>query len=130
MDVGNLISGSSAFSESNLNTWKFSVHILLKPHLEKMSIILIAVEMTATTQQSGHSLDLRPPSKGLTPAPLYSLPPTPWQVTVDPHLRRGLLGPHRQVWPSFLWGHCSFLLDLGVHKVLFVPSKNLALQEL
>ena len=45
--VGNLISGSSAFSESNLNTWKFSVHILLKPHLEKMSIILIAVEMTA-----------------------------------------------------------------------------------
>ena len=34
MDVGNLISGSSAFSKSSLNTWKFSVHILLKPHLE------------------------------------------------------------------------------------------------
>ena len=29
VDVGNLISGSSAFSESNLNTWKFSVQILL-----------------------------------------------------------------------------------------------------
>ena len=28
-EVGNLISGSSAFSKSNLNTWKFSVHILL-----------------------------------------------------------------------------------------------------
>ena len=34
VDVGNLISGSSAFSKSNLDTWKFSVHVLLEPHLE------------------------------------------------------------------------------------------------
>ena len=34
-DVGNLISGSSAFSKSSLNIWKFAVHILLKPVLEK-----------------------------------------------------------------------------------------------
>ena len=33
-DVGNLISGSSAFSKSNLNIGKFLVHILLKSHLE------------------------------------------------------------------------------------------------
>ena len=33
-DVDNLISGSSAFSKSRLNIWKFSVHILLKPGLE------------------------------------------------------------------------------------------------
>ena len=33
MDVGNLISGSSAFSKSSLYIWKFSVHILLKPNL-------------------------------------------------------------------------------------------------
>ena len=33
-DVGSLISGSSAFSESSLNIWKFTVHILLKPRLE------------------------------------------------------------------------------------------------
>ena len=33
-DVGNLISGSSVFSESRLNIWQFSVHILLKPGLE------------------------------------------------------------------------------------------------
>ena len=32
--VGNLISGSSAFSKSSLNTWKFLVHVLLKPGLE------------------------------------------------------------------------------------------------
>ena len=34
MDVGNLISGSSAFSKSSLNIGKFLVHILLKSHLE------------------------------------------------------------------------------------------------
>ena len=33
-DVGNLISGSSAFSKTSLNTWKFTVHMLLKPGLE------------------------------------------------------------------------------------------------
>ena len=33
-DVGNLISGSSAFSKSSLNIWKFTVYILLNPDLE------------------------------------------------------------------------------------------------
>ena len=33
-DVGDLISGSSAFSKTILNIWKFSVHVLLKPGLE------------------------------------------------------------------------------------------------
>ena len=33
-NVGNLISGSSSFSKSSLNIWKFSVHVLLKPILE------------------------------------------------------------------------------------------------
>ena len=33
-DVGNLISGFSAFSKSSLNIWKFSVHVLLKPSLK------------------------------------------------------------------------------------------------
>ena len=33
-NVGNLISGSSAFSKTSLNIWKFTVHILLKPGLE------------------------------------------------------------------------------------------------
>ena len=34
VDVGNLMSGSSAFSKTSLNIWKFTVHILLKPGLE------------------------------------------------------------------------------------------------
>ena len=33
-DVGNLISGSSAFSKTSLNIWKFTVHVFLKPGLE------------------------------------------------------------------------------------------------
>ena len=33
-DVSNLISGSSAFSKTSLNIWKFMVHVLLKPGLE------------------------------------------------------------------------------------------------
>ena len=35
-NVGNLISGSSAFSKTSLNIWKFTVHVLLKPGLEKL----------------------------------------------------------------------------------------------
>ena len=34
VDIGNLISGSFAFSQSSLNIWKFMVHVLLKPGLE------------------------------------------------------------------------------------------------
>ena len=34
VEVGNLISGSSSFSKSSLNIWKFIVHVLLKPDLE------------------------------------------------------------------------------------------------
>ena len=36
VDVGNLISGFSAFSKSSLNIWNFSVHVLLKPGLENV----------------------------------------------------------------------------------------------
>ena len=46
-DVGNFISGSSAFSKTNFNIWKFTVHVLLKPGLENLSITLLACEMSA-----------------------------------------------------------------------------------
>ena len=47
VDVGKLISGSSAFSESNLNIWKFTVHVLLKPGLENLEHYLLTCEMSA-----------------------------------------------------------------------------------
>ena len=57
-DVGNLISGSSAFSKFSLNIWKFTVCVLLKPGLGILSIILLTCEMSAIVQEFGHSLVL------------------------------------------------------------------------
>ena len=42
-DLGNLISGSSAFSESSLNSWNFTVHVLLNPVLENFEYYFASV---------------------------------------------------------------------------------------
>ena len=42
-DVGNLFSGSSAFSKTSLNIWKFMVHILLKPGLQNREYYFASV---------------------------------------------------------------------------------------
>ena len=47
VDVGNLISASSAFSKSSLNIWNITVHVLLKPGLENFDHYLIVCEMSA-----------------------------------------------------------------------------------
>ena len=46
-DVGNLISGSSAFSKTSLNVWKFTVHVLLKPGLKNFEHYILVCEMSA-----------------------------------------------------------------------------------
>ena len=43
VDVGNLISGSSAFSKYSLNIWKFLIHVLLKPGLENFEYYFASV---------------------------------------------------------------------------------------
>ena len=58
MDVGNLISGSSAFSKTRWNIWKFTVHVLLKPGLENFEHYLLACEMSAIVRYFEHSLAL------------------------------------------------------------------------
>ena len=56
VDVGNLTSGSSAFSKTSLNIWKFTVHVLLKPDLENfehyftMICTVIWVQITLPTK--------------------------------------------------------------------------------
>ena len=49
-DVGNLISGSSAFSTSSLNIRKFLVRVLFKPGFRILSVTLLACEMSAIVQ--------------------------------------------------------------------------------
>ena len=48
MNVGNLISGSSAFSKPSLNIWKFSAHVLLKPSLENFEHYLASIVLYST----------------------------------------------------------------------------------
>ena len=46
VDLGSLISGSSAFSKSSLTIWKFSIHVLLKPSMKDFDITFLACEMS------------------------------------------------------------------------------------
>ena len=55
-DVGNLISGSSAFSKTSLNIWKFGVHVLVKRGLESFEHYLLARERSSIVWQFEHSL--------------------------------------------------------------------------
>ena len=57
-DVGNLISGSSAFSKTSLNIWKFTVHVLLKPGLENLSITLLVCEKESESEIAQSCLTL------------------------------------------------------------------------
>ena len=57
-DVGNLISGSSPFSKTSLNIWKFTVHVLLKPGLDNFEHYLLVCEMSAIVWYLEHSVAL------------------------------------------------------------------------
>ena len=58
MDVGNLIFGSSAFSKTSLNIWKFMVLVLLKPGLENFEHYFTSVWDECNLRQFEHSLAL------------------------------------------------------------------------
>ena len=58
MDAGNLISGSSPFSKSSLDIWKFLVHIPLKPTLKDFKLYFLACEIRAIVLQFEYSLSL------------------------------------------------------------------------
>ena len=55
---------------------------------------------------------------------LHSLPPTLYQAN-NTRLHWRLPDAPGEVWVSLLWGHCSFFLSPGTHKVVFVLSKRL-----
>ena len=58
-DVGNLISGSPAFSKTSLNIWKITVHVLLKPGLGALDVTLNPSPMAPSKQArvtTGHKI--------------------------------------------------------------------------
>ena len=57
-DVGNLISGSSAFSKTSLNIWKFTVHYCGSLAWRILNITLLVCEMSASVRSFEHSLAL------------------------------------------------------------------------
>ena len=57
-DVGNLISGSSAFSKTRLNIREFTVNVLLSLAWRILSITLVGCEMSAIVRYFEHSLAL------------------------------------------------------------------------
>ena len=59
-DVGNLTSGSSAFSKTSLNIWKFTVHILLKPGLENFEHYFTSIleRINSRLEDAEHISDL------------------------------------------------------------------------
>ena len=59
------------------------------------------------------------PAYPAAPRTVCLVPLNPHQATVDPHPHQRLLDTHKQIWLNLLWGHCSFHLGPGVHKVFF-----------
>ena len=57
----------------------------------------------------------------LLPVPLF-----PRQAISNPRLCKRPSNTHRQVWLSLLWGHCSFPLAPGVHKILCPPRVSVS----
>ena len=55
MAVSNVVSGSSAFSKSSLNIWKFTVHVLLEPGLDSLSTALLVCDLSAIVRESEQS---------------------------------------------------------------------------
>ena len=85
-DVGNLISGSPAFSKPSLNIWKFTVHILLKPGLETWQ--QWSVGGGQGPMISAEARFLVPPTTTHLLASLWAQGPVPWegspQLSVKP----------------------------------------------
>ena len=60
---------------------------------------------------------------------LLPVPVSLQEATTNPHLWRRPSNTCRQVWFCLLWGHCSFPMIPGAHKVLFVPPKRICLPQ-
>ena len=110
-DVGNLISGSSAFSKTSLNIRKFTVHIVLKPGLENFEHYFTSVEMSAIVQQFEHSLAL--PFFGIAMKTDLFQPRT---LTNSSQIFQGYI--KKENIPKQFWFRC--ILKMGSHKRVII----------
>ena len=109
MDVGNLNSGSSAFSKLNLNIWKFIVHVLWKPSLENFEYSFTGGSMLGLMLTSSKRAYATPRSAAPRAPALVAghCSPGPLQETLK-HSKAGSLA-------QSLWGllvHSRFCLSL------------------
>ena len=81
MDVGNLISGSSAFSKTSLNIWNIAVHVLLKPGLENFELHVRWVQLCSSLSILWHCLSL-----GLKWKLTFSSPVACWAFQICWHI--------------------------------------------
>jgi len=111
-DVGNLISGSSAFSQSSMNIWKFTVHLLLKPDLENLEHYFASVwdECNCAVVWAFFGIALLWDCNENWPFPVL------WPLLSFPNL----LAYWVQHFNTIIWGF--EIAQLEFHHLLFVPS--------
>ena len=82
-DVGNLISGSSAFSKTSLNNWKFTVHVLLKPGIPNKHVVKAKVANAAEKWETKQAGSWGPQPLPLRLAILYLIHLGPMEDTIS-----------------------------------------------
>ena len=115
MDVGNLISGSSAFSKSSLNIWKFTVHVLLLLGPYHYQNLIYWLFRTATLEQS-----LRALWDAASWAAVLILP----QIKLKSELSSRTSFFSQQLWQLMMWPRVDFLPSTGLQEesVLVPPA--------
>ena len=102
-DVGNLISGSSAFSKTSLNIWNFTVHVLLKPGLENFKHCFTSVWKWSRSVMSN---SLRPMDYSLLGSSLHGIFQARVLEWIAIPFSRGSPRPRNQTWVSHIAGRC------------------------
>ena len=103
-DVGNLISGSSAFSKTSLNIWKFTVHILLKPGLENFEHYFTSVWKKVKSLRCPTLCD--PMDCSLPGSSLHGILQANILEWVAISFSRGSSQPRDRTWVSHIVGRC------------------------
>ena len=120
VDVGNLISGSCAFSKSSLNIWKFTVHDCWSLAWRILSITLLVCEMSAIVWQFEHSLALPLFGIGMK-TDLFQFCGHCWVLQIYWHIRSTFTASSFRIWN----GSATILLPPLALLVVMLPKAHL-----